>query len=184
MLKDTTKTTITRAQEGDMQAISSIYERYHQGIFRYLFYRVGDHATAEDLTSEVFVKVLRALPDYKVRQTPFQAWLFQIARYLSIDYFRKTNRSYEVELMDTLVESENHLDIEIDHRLTSQSLKKALNQLPHDQKEVLILRFIVGMPIVEVSQALHKSIDSVKGLQRRGLLSLKELFVQQEISYE
>jgi RNA polymerase sigma-70 factor (ECF subfamily) len=82
-------TLIRRAQEGESAVVGALYERYQRGIFRYLYYRVGDQQTAEDLTSEVFLRMVEKLSNFDDRQLSFQAWLFQIARNLSIDHYRK-----------------------------------------------------------------------------------------------
>jgi RNA polymerase sigma factor (sigma-70 family) len=95
-----TNDVILKAQQGDTAKIGVLFQRYHQTVFRYLYYRVNDLHTAEDLTSEVFMRMLRALPDYRLQGVSFQAWLFQIARNLSVDYFRKSSIHPNVELQN------------------------------------------------------------------------------------
>lgn len=175
---------IERAKEGDMQAVGSIYERYHTPIYRYLYFRTGDHATAEDLTSEVFLRVLRALPEYQTRHTPFQAWLFQIARFLTIDYYRKNNRYQHEELTDTLPAETERTETLVNQQLNAEILNQALDTLLPDQREVVLLRFLIGMPIHEAAQTLHKSEDAIKGLQRRGLMALRDALKEMEITYD
>ena len=81
---------VTRAQKGSADAAGQLYERHYRSIFRYLFYRTGDQQAAEDLTGEVFLKMVQALPAYRVTSATFRTWLFQIARNLSIDHFRRS----------------------------------------------------------------------------------------------
>lgn len=178
-----TNDVILKAQQGDAAKIGVIFQRYHQSVFRYLYYRVNDPYVAEDLTSEVFMRMLRALPEYRLQGISFQAWLFQIARNLSVDYFRKTSSHPNVELQENTVASDPDPAEIAEDSLTSESLRKALAQLPTEQREVLVLRFILGMSINEVAAVLKRSEDSVKGLQRRGLVALRERLNAWEISY-
>lgn len=174
---------IHRAQEGDLATIAGLYERFHLKIFRYIYYRVGDAQTAEDLTSEVFLRMLRYLGNFKKTSTPFQAWLFQIARNLSIDHYRKS-RAHQVEaLVENLNGSVDDTARSLDQILTSEHLRRALDQLTEDQRDVIVLRFVAEMPIAEVAQVLNKSENAVKGLQRRGLIALREILDEQEVSY-
>jgi len=78
-----------RSRTGEVSVIGDLFERYQREIFRYFYYRIGDTHTAEDLTSEVFLRAMEALPEIRLDQESYQAWLFRIARNLSIDYYRK-----------------------------------------------------------------------------------------------
>jgi len=174
---------IKRAQQGDTEIIGDLYKRFHVSIFRYLYYRVGDRQVAEDLTSEVFERMLRFIGGFRPPSDSFQAWLFQIARNLTTDYFRKQSVRNHVALMENLVANEEDIDMNIERTLTSESLRNALNQLNEDQRDVIIMRFVAGMAIADVAQALHKSEDSVKGLQRRALIGLRQTLTDWEVSY-
>ena len=174
---------IKRAQQGDTEIIGDLYNRFHVSIFRYLYYRVGDRQVAEDLTSEVFERMLRFIGGFRPPSDSFQAWLFQIARNLTTDYFRKQSVRNHVALRENLVANEEDIDMNIERTLTSESLRNALNQLNEDQRDVIIMRFVAGMAIADVAQALHKSEDSVKGLQRRALIGLRQTLTDWEVSY-
>jgi len=174
---------INRAKQGERESIGALYEEYHTPVYRYLYYQVGDVQTAEDLTSEVFIRMIRALPKYRYRGISFQAWLFQIAHNLAVDYFRKAGKWVHIALEDNLHASNIDLDSTIDHNLTSNMLRQALEKINKGQREVIILRFVAGMPISQVAQTLRKSEDTVKGLQRRGLASLRKILDEREISY-
>lgn len=93
---------IRRAQTGDRGAVGELYTPHRRDIFRYLYYQVGDAHAAEDLTSEVFIQMIRALPGYQARGLPFKAWLYRIARNAAIDYFRKMNRRQVMPLDDNI----------------------------------------------------------------------------------
>ena len=174
---------IRRAQEGEPSVVGELYEHYQRGIYRYLFYRVGDMQTAEDLTSEVFLRMIEKLPNYSGHSLTFKAWLFQIARNLSIDHYRRMNIRKDVQLADDYPEGGDEPLEMITKDLTSEKLYHALVELPDNQRDVIIMRFVVGMPVREVAQSLHKSENSVKGLQRRALMSLRDILIKWEVAY-
>jgi RNA polymerase sigma-70 factor (ECF subfamily) len=174
---------IRRAQQGDAEKIGELFERFHLSVFRYLYYRVGDRQTAEDLTSEVFVRMLRFLSSFHPPSTSFQAWLFQIAHNLAIDHFRQQNAHPLVHLEDDYRVTSEPPQAAHDHILTSESLRKALSKLSDDQREVIILRFIAGLPIADAARSLNKSEDAIKALQRRALLALRKTLTDWEVSF-
>ena len=173
---------IRRAQEGEPSVVGEIYERYQRGIYRYLYYRIGDLHTAEDLTSEVFLRMIEKLPNYSGHSLAFRAWLFQIARNLSIDHYRRMSVRKNVQLVEEHPEGKDEPLEMITKELTSQKLYHALVKLPENQRDVIVMRFVVGMPVREVAETLHKSENSVKGLQRRALKSLRETLVEWEVT--
>ncbi len=175
--------TIVRAQQGYPEDIGTLYTYYYQSIFRYLYYRTGDLRVAEDLTGEVFLKMVQGLHSIRLEITPLQAWLFLVARNMSIDYFRRINLHAEVAMDDTMDGEDPNLDTVVEYRLTSESLAKAVAKLDDLQKDVILLRFIEDMPIHAVAIVLHKSQDSIKSLQRRGLMALRKLFERMEVDH-
>lgn len=183
MAEAATTECIQRARQGDTDAIGDLYQQHYLSIYRFLFYRIGDPLIAEDLTSEVFIRMIRSLPSYRPQDVPFLAWLFQIARNLSIDHFRKAATLNLVPLEETLNAGNDDLTQAVDRRLNSQRLAQALRHLNEDQRDVIVLRFVAGMPIAEVAQSLSKSEDAIKGLQRRGLIALREILNEWEIHY-
>ena len=174
---------LLRARNGDTAVIGAIYERFRLSVFRYLYYRISDRQIAEDLTSDVFLRMIRSIPAYRPGNVTFQAWLFQIARNIGIDHYRKMKFRNHVELEEDMPDKEHDLDASIDRSLTHKHLKNALAHLTEDQRDVIVLRFVANMPIAQVAQTLHKSEDAIKGLQRRGLMTLREILVDWEVSY-
>jgi RNA polymerase sigma-70 factor (ECF subfamily) len=172
---------ITRAQSGNPEACGALYTRYHQAIYRYLYYRTGDPHTAEDLTSEVFLKMVLALPRYRLQSVPFQAWLFQIARNQAIDHFRRSSARPTASLNESLASQAPDVDSAIDFRLTSANLKHCLDRIEETHRDVLLLRFIDDLSIADTASALHKTEDSIKGLQRRALAALRNLLDHHEV---
>jgi RNA polymerase sigma factor, sigma-70 family len=164
---------ILRAQRGNAEAVGRLYEENHQSIFRYLYYRTTDLQTAEDLTSEVFLKMVVALPAYLPKKVPFKAWLFQIARNLAIDHYRRNSTHPIINIEEDMLIIGNHQEQNTEDCLDSIVLKHALDRLNDEQRDVILMRFVEGMPIVQVALTLHKSEDAIKGLQRRALTALR-----------
>ncbi|HEY1408386.1 MAG TPA: sigma-70 family RNA polymerase sigma factor [Promineifilum sp.] len=163
------------AREGDSAAMTELYEHYRSRIYGYLFYRVGDTHQAEDLTAEVFLRVVEKLPGYRFQAIPFQAWLFQIARNLAIDHYRKTNAHPMVELDANLITNHESPEQATEWSVIARQLKQALDRLTTEQCDVIVLRFLVGMPVQQVAETLNKSEGSVKALQARGLEALHRM---------
>jgi RNA polymerase sigma-70 factor (ECF subfamily) len=175
---------IDRAKRGDTDAISKLYECHQVGIYRYFYYRTGDTQVADDLTSETFLRMINSLSGYQYQGVAFQAWLFQIARNLLNDYYRKMGVRNDTELEENIMEDPHTPSSRpVEHALNSVMLQKALNELSVDQRDVIVMRFITGMPISEVAQALDRSEDAVKGLQRRALATLRDVLADWEVQY-
>ncbi len=165
---------IKRVRRGERAAVGLLFERYYTGIFRYLYYKVGDVHVAEDLSSEVFLRLLRFLAQERPGDLLPKPWLYKIARNLAIDYYRK-NQSYQPTTLEENVSMNEMVDVNVEQSLDSQALYTAVNALPFDQREVIILRFVNNIPIAEAAQIMNRSDDAIKGLQRRALLALRQV---------
>lgn len=168
---------VRRAQGGDVDAAGELYDRHNQHIYRYVWSRVGDQQSAEDLTGEVFSRMVEKLPDYRTTGVPFRAWLYRIAHNLVVDHHRKENSHVMVPLQqaEDLHEEGNNPASLVEQRLTLEQIQRALERLDSSQQEVVVLRFLVGLPLQEVALALDKTVASVKSLQYRGLIALRAL---------
>lgn len=167
---------VQRAKECDPGAFAEIYERYYQKIYNYIYYRVSDGETAEDLCSEVFVKALEAIDSYTFQGVPFSAWLYRIAGNLVIDHYRRQPKQTEISLEDSrpLVADENP-GVNLERHFNHQELRRALQGLTSDQQQVIVLKFVDGLSNNEVAQILGKTEGAVKSLQHRALASLGRL---------
>lgn len=170
-----------RASGGDVGAFGRLYDRHVETIYRYVYYRVRDDAEAEDLTSDVFMRALRAIPRYEPRQA-FLAWLYRIARNAVIDRARRGGRQVAFEdaldhpAADLVVEP----DVEILARSDSDTLRKALGKLTPLQQEVIVLRFLQGYSTQEVAQIVGKREGTVRGIQFRAIGALRQLIPSRE----
>lgn len=175
--------TIAKARAGDRSAIAALYRQHQAGVYRYMLYRLSDHHAAEDLTSEVFVRMIRSLGSYNAQGVPFQAWLYRIAHNLAIDYYRKNGHYRQVEFHENQVGTGADPAIAAEHTLNAELLHTALFDLNNNQREVIVLRFIVRMPIAETAIVLQKSENAIKGLQRRALDNLRKSLSELEAYY-
>ena len=171
-----------RASKGESAAFGLLYDRHVAAIYRYVYYRVRDDAEAEDLTSDVFMRALKAMPRYEPRQA-FLAWLYRIARNAVIDRARKGNRrvSFEDALKhpdaaDHIVEPEGEV---LTHSENS-ALRAALTKLTPLQQEVIVLRYLEGFSTQEVARIVGKREGTVRGIQFRAMGALRLLIPSRE----
>lgn len=172
---------LQRVRRLEEEALTEVHNRYFQPLFRYIRFRVHDHATAEDLTSEVFTRFLQAIQDRQAPQNTLRGWLFGTASYVLKDYYRakKKHQEQHITLSDTLANSISHDDGSLGAQLVFQELEEdllnALTQLTEEQQHVLALRFGYGLPIKQVADLMNKSDAAVKMLQARAISSLARL---------
>ncbi|WP_119065399.1 RNA polymerase sigma factor [Aggregatilinea lenta] len=166
---------IARAQRGDAGAISILYQRYVQAIARYIGYRVPDGQIVEDLTSEVFLRVVESLPAYRVTGAPFEAWLYRIAAARVADYYRRHRRAALEPLDDLHADGALLPEQTVQQDETFQELRAALQQLSDEQQTILILRFVERMSHEEVALIVNKSVEATATAQHRALKRLASL---------
>jgi len=163
---------IKRAKECDSSAFARLYEYYYQDIYNYIYFRIPDASLAEDLTSEVFIKVLESIDSFTFRGFPFSSWLYRIARNMMVDYFRSHQEPVDLPLEEGVLPAERDTSDVFDRELTQQRLAQALSNLTEDQQQVVILRFVDGLSNTDMAQVLGKSEGAIKSLQYRALSSL------------
>lgn len=166
---------IDRAQRGDSDAVAGLYRQYVQAITRYISYRVGDSAVVEDLTAEVFLRMVEGLPDYRPTGAPFEAWLYRIAGARVADHYRAQRRHPTDELPEVLESGGTPLDLRIEQREELDALRAALQQLSEDHQTILILRFVERKSHQEVADILDRSVVAITTAQYRALKRLAEL---------
>ena len=172
---------IRKAQQGDRQAIGMIYQESYEDIYNYIFYRVSDQQTAEDLSSEVFIRMIRGLPDYRDRGKPVLAWLYTIARHLVIDHYRSKKSQHVLPLKDQLLEDHRPgPGKRIQQEQDGKCFRRALYTLTDDQQDVIIHRFIEQRSTAETAALLQKSTRAVRSLQHRALRSLEKALVKED----
>jgi RNA polymerase sigma-70 factor (ECF subfamily) len=172
---------VRRAQDGDVNAFGELYDLHHRRIFRYIWGRVRDEQAAEDLTGEVFTRMVVSLPGYRITGVPFQVWLYRIAHNLLVDHYRRGDQRVLVPLHhaeDLGMERSDPATI-VERQLTVERVTDALGWLDPSQQEVIVLRFLGGLSLKEVASTLGKTVAAVKSLQHRGLAALRVALVEQ-----
>jgi RNA polymerase sigma-70 factor (ECF subfamily) len=165
------------ARGGDADAFGMLYDHYNATVYRFIYYRVGAVALAEDLTSETFFRALRSMSTFRWQGKDFGAWLMTIARNLTADHFKSGRNRLEMTTEDmtphdTATEGP---ESSVLASLANEALLTALHELPAEQQECLILRFLQGMSIAETAAVLNRSEGAVKQLQLRGVRNLAKL---------
>jgi RNA polymerase sigma-70 factor (ECF subfamily) len=172
------KALIEQAKHRDPEAISELYNRNVDAIYRYISFRVNDSVTAEDITAEVFLKALESIEGYTDTGLPFSAWLFKIAHARVIDHWRRGQRRPQVELDESLPSEEDGLPAP-GAGMENADLNQAINLLNAEQQQVVVLKFQMGLSNEEISHIMGKTEGAIKALQHRALASLARILEKQ-----
>ena len=159
-----------------------LYDAYVARLYRFCLSRVRTEADAEDLTEEIFLKVLRGIERFEWRSSgsglhiPFGAWLFRFARNEVASFQRRAaSRAPAAELSDSIGdERRGPLEL-VETKLTIEEVFSAVREIPEAQREVILLRFASGLSVVETAEALDKQVTNVKVLQHKGVKRLREM---------
>jgi RNA polymerase sigma-70 factor (ECF subfamily) len=162
---------VQRAARGDTDAFGELYGIYLGRIYRYVFYQVKDRSSAEDITEDVFVKAWRSIGSCKGKERTFLPWLFRIAHNHIIDISRKRQRELPLEI-ESIADDSDH-GIELEKQLEQQELLNAINSLPANQKQVIVLKFLEGLDNREIGQVLGKNQWAIRIMQMRALAALR-----------
>ena len=158
---------VRRAQQGDREALHFLYVRYAPDLLRYVNSFLHDHHEAEDVVQNVFAKLVTAIGKYEEKAVPFTACILRVARNAALDHLRARRAvpTEEVRVAETS-EADTSLERGLD-------IREALEELPTDQREVLVLRHVMGLTPVEIAGTLEKTESSVHGLHHRGRRALQ-----------
>lgn len=166
---------LRRAQAYEERALTRLYTLFSDRVFRFIYYRIQDRPRAEDLTNEVFVRMLESVEKFRSTgddvSLALTGWIFTIARNLIVDDYRRR----KVRATDPLPEDDDDLEdkgFDMDLLLTRADLQKALAQLTEEQQSVLLLRFEEGFTSVQIAKMMGKTEMAIKALQRRGLATM------------
>lgn len=172
-----------QAAAGDAEAFGALYDRYVDAVYRYAYYRVRNEADAEDVTSEVFYKALRAMPRYEARQ-PFLAWLYRIARNTIIDRLRRVRPqvSFEDALQHPHADRIVDPDAGLERLSDSQALRDAIAQLTPLQQDVIILRYLEGLDTKEIGTIIGRKDGTVRGIEFRALGMLRQVLPREALT--
>jgi RNA polymerase sigma-70 factor, ECF subfamily len=164
--REKTRLAVARAKEGDQDALRYLYVSYSHNVYGYVRSIVRNDHEAEDVTQHVFAKLMTSLVKYDDRGVPFFAWLLRLARNIAIDHLR-ANRLTPTE---NVLDPDSSSGIELDH---GETVRAALATLPGEQREVVILRHVVGLTPGEIADRMGRSESSIHGLHHRGRRALQ-----------
>jgi RNA polymerase sigma-70 factor (ECF subfamily) len=176
------ETLLEQARQYDAQALAEIYDLYAEPIYRYLYRFLGEAHTAEDLTSEAFLKLLTVLDSPQAPRDQLQGWLYRVARNLAVDWYRDHGKYTTLSLNEELVSRGESPLARLERAQDRQQLRAALLELTADQQQVLILRFAQNLKIQEVAQLMGKSEGAVKLLQYRATRRLQKLLEREQVA--
>ena len=169
--------------EGDSKAFEALYLHYMERIYRYIFFRVGDEAQAEDMAEEVFVRVWEALPKYKLGESRFTNWLYTIAHNLIVDHYRRRNPT--PISTDDLARHADPRDLPeqiVGRKQEFEVIAHSIMQLEDLEQQVLILRFVEGLSHREIAKIIDKSRTASRVIQHRALKTLRILLKRRGIT--
>jgi RNA polymerase sigma-70 factor (ECF subfamily) len=166
---------VRRAQQRDPEAFSQLYEAYFDKIYRYIALRIRNETEAEDMTQQVFMKMLQSISSYKIKGVPFSSWIFRIAHNQLVDFIRQQNKKSTVDieglpLPDMGEDPQHTMEREVDIK----QLKQATQKLTAAQQEVLSLRFTGELSIAECAGIMGKSEGAIKALQHSAVVALRK----------
>lgn len=161
-----TRLAVARAKDGDQEALAYLYVSYSDNIYGYVRSIVRDDHEAEDVTQHVFAKLMTTLVRYDDRGVPFVAWLLRMARNVAIDHLRANRLTPTDEVLDPRASVGLDLD-------QSETVRAALAALPREQRQVVILRHVVGLTPGEIAGRMGRTESSIHGLHHRGRQALQ-----------
>ena len=165
---------VSRAKAGDREALGWLYVRYAENVHGYVGSIVRDPHDAEDVTQQVFAKLLLNLSKFEAREKPFISWILAVARNAALDHLRRHRAIPCAEVRDPARAAPER------DPLTAVSVKDALAALPAEQREVVVLRHVVGLSPPEIADRLGRSEASVHGLHHRGRSAVRAALTQVE----
>jgi RNA polymerase sigma-70 factor (ECF subfamily) len=169
----------------DPSAFGLLYERYVNKIYSYIYYRVGNHQDAEDLTSRTFFRALRHIGNYEDRGAPVSAWFYRIAHNLVANWHRDQGRhqvvSLEIAPIEEFPDSPETKTVENEAR---ERLLSVVRRLPADRQRLLVLKFTARMSNAEIGAIMDRTEGAIKSLYHRTLIALRQDIDQEELSTE
>jgi RNA polymerase sigma-70 factor (ECF subfamily) len=178
------RATVDAARTGDESALAELYNLYFPRVYRYILARMGNPYDAEDLTEEVFLRVLDAIKRFQWREAPFSAWLFRIAHNAVVSQRRKEGaRGRSWPLSEALPVDSQGPEEMVENQLALNEIMRAAETLPEAQRRVISLRFAAGLSVAETARSMGKGEGNVKVIQHKAIAKLREMLNQRPRVY-
>ena len=180
--EDADEQALIQRAKTDKEAFGLLYERYVERIYKYVYYRTGNVADAEDLTARIFERAMNHIGNYQDQGVPFSAWLYRIAHNLVANWHRDRSRRTFVALEDVSQWTMNDHGPEFAAQLMEdkETLRESISRLPAERQELLMLKFVERLSNAEIGEIMGRSEGAIKSLYHRTLLSLREELVGPE----
>ena len=181
--RELTQALVNKARTGDKEALTKLYGIFREKIYRYVFFKCGNHADAEDITNEVFLRMIQSIANFRWKGIGFSSWLFKIASNLVIDYYRNKSRSNTESIKEKEYIGETNweqISEFLDNRDLFHAIYRDTDDLTDLQKEVVNLRFIADLSLKETAEAMSKNVNSIKAIQHAAIKKLKEKVQENE----
>jgi len=181
---------VRRFIQGDQSSIETLINRHKNKVYTYIILIVKNQQLAEDIFQDTFIKVIRSLKEGKYRDNgKFVSWVIRIAHNLTIDHFRKekqfstfSNEDYEADIFNTRKLADGTIeDILVENQIVHE-VKLLIEELPEDQKQVILLRHYGGLSFKEIAEQTGVSINTALGRMRYALINLRKLIEQKKLS--
>ncbi|MEL6307981.1 MAG: sigma-70 family RNA polymerase sigma factor [Chloroflexota bacterium] len=172
---------LARAKQGDKTAIGDIYRSYFEPIYQFIRLRVGDAQLAEDLTSDVFIKFIKALKNDRAPHTSLRGWIFRVARNVIYDYYGK-EQAIPAETIEQWIDNDDDTNPEVQalRTIEAERARQVIRMLAPAQQEVLILRFDQQLSLQETADIMDKKVNAIKALQFRAVNTLRQILQDDE----
>ena len=164
---------VERAIDGDAYAFGRLYDMHVDRVYRHVCYRVGSVVDAEDLTQQVFLRAWQAIRRYKKTTIPFLAWLIKISHNLVVDFYRSNKVVTYLDLDFVAGKPSSNPEPLVEARFEQQQMRQAIFELPVDQQQVVLMRFIEGFSYSEIAASISKSEGAVRVILHRALVRLR-----------
>lgn len=181
VLPDTTTDSnlLFRLRSGDDEAVMAVYEQYFTSLFHYTRLKTGDASLAEDVVSEVFVKLIRSLGTKSAPHSHLRGWLFRVARNEIATHYQKVDKMNVINLEEWMpAPSDSDPETRIGDLMEIHRMRHAIRMLNDEQQEVLILRFGQRLSLKETADIMDKSVSAIKSLQFRAVDTLRSILLQ------
>lgn len=175
--------------EGDANALATIVNRYKDKIYTSIYLMVKDKYLTEDIFQDVFIRIIDTLKGGRYKdEGKFLPWAMRIAHNMCVDHFRKVKRTPTIKTSDDrdIFEVLNFSEAGVDQRMMAEQshekVRKMIDMLPEDQREVIIMRHYADLSFKEISTLTKCSINTALGRMRYGLINLRKLMVEKQIA--
>ena len=176
-------------QDGNAYALEILVNRYKDKIFSSILFLVKDKYLAEDLFQDVFIKIIDTISNNRyTEEGKFLPWALRIAHNLCVDYFRKVKRTPAVktsddrDIFEVINMSEEGADNKMVQSETHDRVRRLLDMLPEEQREVIVLRHYADLSFKEISQLTNCSINTALGRMRYGLINMRKMMTEKQIA--